>query len=87
MSSRAVYVCCALVFLIDFAISARFDNCRVGQAKSPYDLHKFEHNSPRKDEIIRAKVYFKTNAPYLSVTGFHHRIVFGKFFVDSESIV
>lgn len=78
MVSPVVYVSGGVLLLTYFVVGSRFDDCRVAPAITQFELNKFESNSPRKDEVIRSKVYFKTMSPYISVSGSDHRLVFGK---------
>lgn len=77
--SRVVFAYCGALLLTYFAVGARFDDCRVAPGTSQVDLARLENNSPRKDEVIRSKAYFKTASPYISLYDSNHRVVFGEF--------
>lgn len=84
MYRRTVLICCLLGFFTDFVVSGVLEGCNVGQTfentnANHYSLSKFKNNSPKPDEVLRTKVYYKWTKPYFSFSSNSAQIVFGNY--------
>lgn len=74
-----------LAFILIFKYTeGKLDKCKFGKSFPngtylPVDLREIENNFPRKDEIIRTKVYLNHHLPVISVSGSSYQITFGKY--------
>lgn len=81
-----LFICVGtLIFLLTLTDASRYERCSVGGKLKELNLGELENNSPKRNELIRTKLYFDASGSYIKISNSSNQIVFGE--ILSKNII